>query len=130
MATVTPATMPDTVTITLPIPDRVLSPNARCHWAVKAKATKRMRKCALDACFLALRGVAPDWVNATCQVSWYAKTNRRRDRDNCLASLKAAFDGIVDAGLLQDDCGLTHLPMLMLCDKHSPRVELTLTRED
>lgn len=31
------------IVITLPLPDRVLSPNARCHWATKSRAVKAAR---------------------------------------------------------------------------------------
>lgn len=113
--------------ITFPIPPRVLSPNARTHWAVKAKATKYLRQ---SVCVLAREanaGKSSKWMSATCKVLWYAKTRRRMDRDNCLAMLKAAFDGLVDAGVLVDDCGLTHLPLEIHHDAKQPRVELLVS---
>ena len=36
---------------------------------------------------------------------------RRRDKDNLLASLKAAFDGLTDAGVWTDDSEATYLPV-------------------
>lgn len=39
---------------------------------------------------------------------FYFKDKRRRDRDNLLASLKAAFDGIADAGIVSDDSSFRH----------------------
>lgn len=45
-----------------------------------------------------------------------SEPTRRRDRDNLLASLKAAFDGIADAGLVENDAGLTHLPVHIVID--------------
>ena len=62
-------------------------------------------------------------------VHWYARDSRRRDRDNCLASLKATFDGLTDSGLLVDDSGITHLPLVLAVDPKNPRVELHLTQE-
>lgn len=115
------------VRITFPVPPRVLSPNARCHWAVKAKATKYLRQ---SVCSLAKEAMGIQkrkWNTANCKVIWYARTRRRMDRDNCLAMLKAAFDGLVDAGVLIDDCGLTHLPLELHCDPQQPRVELLVS---
>ena len=70
------------------------------------------------------------WREATCQVHWYARDQRRRDKDNALASLKATFDGLVDAGLLHDDSALTHLPLVFMVDPKNPRIELILKRWD
>jgi hypothetical protein len=44
--------------------------------------------------------------------------------------LKAAYDGIVEAGLLVDDdsAHLTTLPAAFDIDRDTPRVELTITR--
>jgi Holliday junction resolvase RusA-like endonuclease len=73
-------------------------------------------------------GIAGGWKDTTCEVHWFARDSRRRDRDNCLASLKATFDGLTDAGLLLDDSDLTHLPLVLAVDTRNPRVELHLTR--
>lgn len=69
------------------------------------------------------------WKAASCVRHWYARDSRRRDRDNCLASLKATFDGLTDSGLLADDSGITHLPLVLPVDSKNPRVELHLTQE-
>lgn len=66
------------------------------------------------------------WQAAECHVRWYARDSRRRDRDNCQASLKATFDGLVDAGLLADDQNLIHMPLRILVDSKNPRVELII----
>ena len=124
------ACMPDVLTVTVGIPARTLSPNARCHWAVKAKANKRSTEEAWAACQIAMHEANEKggWTEATCQVHWFARDNRRRDKDNCLASLKPTFDGLVDGGLLKDDSALTHLPLVLLVDTRNPRVELHLKR--
>ena len=56
-------------------------------------------------------------------------TRRKRDKDNALASLKAAFDGLVDAGIVADDVGLTHEPVEFRTSRDRPRVEITVTKE-
>jgi crossover junction endodeoxyribonuclease RusA len=115
-----------TVTIYLPLPPESLKPNARVHWRTKAKATKFYRETARWAAH------APHpaaWKSAEIQAHFRFKQDRRRDRDNLLASLKAAFDGLVDARLLADDSGLTHLPVTF--EKSEPvGVTLTIRRTD
>jgi len=59
---------------------------------------------------------------------FFFKTRRRRDRDNLLASLKPAFDGLADAGLVVDDSGLIHMPVEQHIDRTDPRVELVVDR--
>lgn len=121
--------MGDSLIITLPLPPPELHPNARPHYMAKAAKTKRYR---MDAYLVALharreaRHVLP-WPSASVRVTRYAKTKRRADRDNVLASLKAAFDGIADAGVVLDDSQLTYLPVVMAVDATDPRVEIELT---
>lgn len=117
-----------TLTITLPLPPKELSPNARVHWRAKAAAVKRYRSSAKWAAI-----DAQAWhlwhrkSTATAQCTFYFAQNRRRDSDNLLASLKAGFLGIVDAGVIADDCGLTHLAVIVRIDEARPRVEIRLT---
>ena len=118
----------DSIKITVGIPARVLSPNTRCHWAMKAKATKSARIESWASTQIAMNGMKGNWIAAECQVYWYARDSRVRDRDNCLASLKATFDGLKDGGLLKDDSGLIHLPLRLFVDSKNPRVELFLTK--
>lgn len=89
-------------TFDLPWPDKLLSPNARVHWRRKSPLTKAARTTAAT-----LAGAAfptkPEWPSATVAMVFHPPDNRRRDRDNLIASMKAANDGIADAiGI--DDC--------------------------
>ena len=126
------ALMPDVLTVTVGLPSRVVSPNSRVHWAVRSKAVKKQRIESWAAGQVAMGevGETGGWREATCQVHWYARDERRRDKDNALASLKATFDGLVDAGLLHDDSALTHLPLVFMVDPKNPRIELILKRWD
>lgn len=120
----------NTIKITVSLPTSPLSPNSRCHWAVKAKATKRARIEAWAMAQVAMyeSNVSGEWVAAACQCLWFARDNRRRDRDNCLSSLKATFDGLADARLLVNDAGLVHLPLRIFTDPKNPRIELILNQ--
>jgi Holliday junction resolvase RusA-like endonuclease len=76
----------------------------------------------------ALKGKRPPgWLKATCQVSAFYAVNRRRDADNLIASLKSAFDGIADNGVIANDSGLIHLPAIIGRDPRNPRIEITIT---
>lgn len=126
------------LTITLPLPNASLSPNSRKHWRVKAKFTKLYRLLAnIEAINSMLRANMHHaewtfkWQSATVRCHFYHRDSRRRDADNLLASMKAAFDGLADAGLVTNDSGFTHLPVLVAKDGKNPRVEITIeeTRE-
>jgi crossover junction endodeoxyribonuclease RusA len=97
--------MPDTnssgsggeVQVTLPWPNKTLSPNARVHWAKKAAATKAART---EATWLIrARGKQRGWSAGAAYVTmvFCPPDHRRRDLDNLIASMKASNDGIADA---------------------------------
>jgi Holliday junction resolvase RusA-like endonuclease len=127
-----------TITITLPLPPKELSPNytvgSRGQRMGKAAKTKKYRKFASEETQIATGAfdsrAAWYWPAADVQCTFYHKDARRRDKDNALASMKAAFDGIADAGLVSDDSALTYLPVVMLKSKENPRVEVTITRKE
>lgn len=87
------------IEVTLPWPDKVLSPNARAHWAKKAPKTKAAREASAWLVLAAMpkveRWSAPS--SASISMTFCPPDNRRRDRDNLIASMKAATDGIADA---------------------------------
>ena len=84
-------------TCDLPFPPAKLSPNARLHWAQKAKAVKAYRR----DCFV----LASPFVNGQhrgtgllpVRITFHPPDKRRRDRDNMIAAFKAGADGIADA---------------------------------
>lgn len=62
-------------------------------------------------------------------VTQVAYWNRRRvapDADNILSSLKAAWDGVTDSGVWEDDRLTVHLPVCRRADKLNPRVEIRI----
>jgi crossover junction endodeoxyribonuclease RusA len=115
------------MTITLPLPPAELAPNwrSRSHWP-KTRAIAEYRNTAKVCALFALgpRYRMPRWKLATVQATFYFRDARRRDGDNLAASLKSAWDGLVDAGIIEDDSGLTHAPVVVGVDRRSPRVEL------
>ena len=95
-----------TLLIPISLPPLILrnnSSNGR-SW-MKRKARQEQRAEAADAarCVMSLAGITtpPKWKAARYHLTAY--TFRQWDEDNLIASLKGAFDGLVDAGLLSDD---------------------------
>lgn len=83
--------------ITLPWPDAVLSPNARPHWAAKARAVKAARQRAGWLVRVSIQQRAKAWPRVNVAITFCPPNTRRRDLDNLIASHKAASDGIADA---------------------------------
>ena len=117
------------ILVVLAIPPKALSPNARVHWAALAKAKRSYRRTAWALALEATACRRPQHARATVQATFYHRTARRRDGDNLLASLKAAFDGIAEAGIVANDSGMTHLPTIQRIDTRNPRVEITISPE-
>jgi hypothetical protein len=60
-------------------------------------------------------------------LTWHVATNRRRDDDNVVPTLKAMCDGLVDAGVVPDDTdAYMHklMPMIAYEKGCKPRLEL------
>lgn len=98
----------------------------------KARATKKYRQAAKDATegLIVREDLDVPFSAATITPRFFHATKRRRDKDNALASLKAAFDGMADAGLVSDDSELTYQPVEMHIDRDAPRVELEIQTQE
>ena len=81
--------------VVLPWPCRELSPNARVHWAKKARVAKNYRAVAHTMARKVLWPVNLEIARVV--IEFYPPDNRRRDLDNMLASMKPAIDGIAAA---------------------------------
>ena len=87
--------------IKLPYPKPPLSLNDREHWAPRAKKQKDVRA---TTALLARQAGIPRLDTAKVRLVWLVSDRRRRDRENITATLKPAIDGLVDAGVVEDDC--------------------------
>lgn len=79
------------------------SSNWRGHWAVRMRAVKQART---DTFLCTLNANPPRLVfnKAAIKVSLVIPSRRHiRDSDNTITSLKPFIDGIIDAGLIEDD---------------------------
>ncbi len=121
------------IIVMFPVPNRVLSPN--CHIGSrgmmfkKAAAAKKLRNSLKEAIKNEQIDSMP-WRKVSVDVAYYHKVNRRRDQDNAVGMLKAAYDGIIDSGLVQDDSPefMSRTMPTFEIDKINPRVEMTITR--
>lgn len=115
------------IRLSLPFPPRAVSPNSRGHWRKGHHAAREYRNaCFVQAAKQLRASQRHAWERATAEATVYVPDLRRRDRDNLAASLKALWDGLVDAGVLADDYGLRHEPLKVEMDRENPRVEVVL----
>lgn len=125
------------IKITLRLPDAILSPNARVMSKkgvfAKAGKTRAYRKHACDHMTLAMlaSSLGPfPWPHAYIRFNFYFATNRNRDEDNFEARMKAARDGMADAGIVTNDRYFRMQRPTMQVDKENPRVEVTISRDE
>lgn len=98
--------------IVLPYTKPPLTANQRLHWAQKARLTKQIRR---DTYLLARSAGLNTSDRITVRLEYYPRDRRRRDPSNLMPTQKAAVDGIVDAGLVPDDCPpyvTEHMPII------------------
>lgn len=120
------------ITVTVPVPPNVLSPNGRGVWPQRARAAKAVRA---DAGRAAREAMGPRWWEwdtwrgrVWVTIRWCAP-GRMPDLDNAAARCKPALDGIVDAGLMADDNQVAGMRIERGPVDGRPRVELVLTHE-
>jgi crossover junction endodeoxyribonuclease RusA len=87
-------------TIRVPSP-WLLTSNRVAHWSKKAQCTRYIRHLAGFETRFSHPGVKLPAAHLTVCVTW--PDRRRRDVHNVMPTIKAAIDGVVDAGLLPDD---------------------------
>ena len=81
--------------VTLPWPDRILHPNERPHWAVKARTAKKARqRGAVETIAAGFRRIEAEALKVT--ITFTPPDNRPRDTDGMLSSLKSYLDGVAD----------------------------------
>ena len=83
------------LTVMLPWPPKELSPNARQHWTVLAKAKKAYRAaCAWTAKEQGAGRIEADKLHLS--LVFYPPSRRAYDLDNALARMKSGLDGLAD----------------------------------
>jgi len=108
--------------ITLPLPSRDLSPNARGHWSVTARKKKEARRLAGVHAFAQV-GIIKF---KAYRLDFYWPNERRRDKDNAAAMCKAYLDGVADC-MNQDDSEWDFDGVRFEIDSDNPRLEIVFT---
>lgn len=91
----TERTVHTAIRLELPWPAKELHPNARVHWAEKARATKKARSLAGWTTRAAERSrLCAEALAVT--IVFHPPDNRPRDLDGMLSSAKSYLDGIAD----------------------------------
>ena len=130
--------MSESIIITVPLPPNQTNPNGRAGWRAKAKATKMQREAAFIAALDALvkakhLAQRPRWKAVEVHANYFRPGGRvAMDQDNLIAWLKASVDGLADAGLLDNDRGVTWLPPSQIWGPEAgvhAKVVLTITHK-
>ena len=117
-------------TIVLTPPAAFINANDRLHHQAKAKLTKAWRQAAKAAVDAGFNPYRYDRAHVVCTIRF--ADNIRRDVGNFYPTAKACLDGIVDAGVLEDDSDLHILgpDMRREWPNGEPRVTVTVTALD
>jgi len=94
--------------VTLPWHPKGLSPNARLHWAAKAKQAKAYRLACFALCIEAKLTKPETEGRLHLWIDFYPPDRRHRDDDNMIAAFKAGRDGIADALGIDDKRFVCH----------------------
>lgn len=117
-----------TVTVTLSLPDKGLSPNARTYRKKKAELIIVAREAAYYVCLAEVSRSGWPFQHATARETYYWPVKRRRDTRNAESRTKALWDGIVKSGMIVDDDyeHLVHLPSVFELDRKNPRLVIDI----
>ena len=121
--------MTDSWTIRLPYARPPISLNSRMHWAPKGKITREIR--AMTA-LKARQARIPAMDSAHIELHWVPADRRKRDSDNPYPTLKAAIDGLKDAGVISIDDDSEHVTsrvVIDLPDPNNPHLYLVIERK-
>ena len=116
----------DTIVIPGELPDlNQIIAESKNHWgsysSIKKANTQLVAFCTKQA-------TKQKYKKIDLDITWYCK-NKRKDKDNIMAGTKFILDGLVAAGVIQND-GWTNVGDIrhrFRVDKQDPRVEVRIT---
>ncbi|MFJ3029853.1 hypothetical protein ACIPEQ_13500 [Curtobacterium sp. NPDC087080] len=109
-------------TLVLPYETPPLTANQRMHHMARHRHVKALRG---TTTMLARAAHIPELPACRVTLTWFVQTRHRRDADNVVPTLKAACDGLVDAGVVPDDTPEL-MAKLMPVITHRPGVRQSL----
>ncbi|MDA1229921.1 MAG: hypothetical protein O2856_04030 [Planctomycetota bacterium] len=117
--------------LVLPTPHKILHAHNTGNKFKRAPVVKSHRELAWAESKLIYKQNYPI-KNAYILYSFFVPDNRRRDTANMVHMCKPYIDGLVDAGMIVDDCW-QHLRMIepmVAIDRTNPRVEFLIGYDD
>lgn len=92
------------------------------HWGQYAKMKKKYTQLVKAAAHN-----MPQVKYANFDITWYCK-NRRKDKDNIMGGQKFIFDGLVEAGIIENDGWkqVGDISHSFKVDKENPRIEVLI----
>jgi len=94
------------------------------HWA---KYAEEKHNCTEEIAYLAKSQIKRKYKKVDLTFIWYCK-NRKRDKDNIIAGQKFILDGLVAAGVIENDGWeqIGNISHFFSIDKENPRVEVII----
>jgi len=114
---------PTTWELTFEARPTTLNAERASHWSARAQATREWREA---FGWLAKQQKIPRLTTVTIEVVVESKTRRLADVGAAWPATKAAVDGVVDAGVLDDDGPSNVLAVTLHAPVHTGRDALTL----
>lgn len=95
-------------TFVVPVPERLVTPNSRLHWAAKARMVHSLRAdvsvvARVERMRQSVRTAVHGEKRAVHLLLVRGKGQKLLDMDNCVGALKPVLDGLRDAGWIYDD---------------------------
>lgn len=108
------------------LPSKALSPNARGSFWARYREGRRLKELVYLLARKEMKGFGRPMQHASLKLTYIFAQRRRRDPDNFLAMGKYIADGLVQAGVIEDDSAehLTILPVRLKVDRK--RAPLTI----
>ena len=97
---------------------------SKMHWA---KYAEEKRKWTETVAWLAKEQVKKKYKKIDLTFVWYCR-NKRKDKDNIIAGQKFIIDGLVQAGVIENDGWeqIGNISHFFSIDKENPRVEVII----
>lgn len=116
----------DTIIIPGELPDlNTIIAETKGHWGNYSSLKKTNTQL---VAFCTKRDIKRRYNKIDLDITWHCK-NKRKDKDNIMAGTKFILDGLVMAGIIQND-GWAHVGQIKHTfdvDKQDPRVEVKIT---
>lgn len=115
----------DGIRVRLPWDKPPLSENGRYHHQQKNRIAQEIRH--TIGWYLRAAKAPKKVEHVELTLTWFPATNRRRDEDNLVSTLKPLADGVADYGMVPDDTPnwmTKNMPKISEVDRVNPRLEL------